>query len=161
MGLCMVVTECLHHGCAWAVNFHSSHVWMVATASPTYTVCGSNILDVAVCGCRYELRVAQPGSDPRMCLGGSCMAFCPAASAHEEAGVLLVGTEGGQLLRCQVGAPTGGSVAGRSAHGKALLTGPVQVNTGKGSQGLVACMTAGERGSLGAAQCRHACDCAV
>jgi hypothetical protein len=30
------------------------------------------------------------------------MAFCPPASAHEEAGLLLVGTEGGQLLRCQV-----------------------------------------------------------
>jgi hypothetical protein len=30
------------------------------------------------------------------------MAFCPPASTHEEAGLLLVGTEGGQLLRCQV-----------------------------------------------------------
>jgi hypothetical protein len=46
----------------------------------------------------------QPGRDPRMCLGGSCMAFCPPGSEHEEAGLLLVGTEGGQLLRCQVGA---------------------------------------------------------
>lgn len=52
---------------------------------------------------RYELRAAQPGRNPRTCLGGSCMAFCPAASAHEEASLLLVGTEGGQLLRCQVG----------------------------------------------------------
>jgi hypothetical protein len=52
--------------------------------------------------CRYELRLAQPGRDPRTCLGGSCLAFCPAASTHEEASMLLVGTEGGQLLRCQV-----------------------------------------------------------
>jgi hypothetical protein len=51
---------------------------------------------------RYEIRLAQPGSDPRTCLGGSCMAFCPPASTHEEAGLLLVGTEGGRLLRCQV-----------------------------------------------------------
>lgn len=32
------------------------------------------------------------------------MALCPLGSEHEEAGLLLVGTEGGQLLRCQVGA---------------------------------------------------------
>lgn len=31
------------------------------------------------------------------------MAFCPPGSTHEEAGLLLVGAEGGKLLRCQVG----------------------------------------------------------
>lgn len=43
-----------------------------------------------------------PGNDMRLLLGGSCMTFCPAGTAHEEASLLLVGTEGGKLLRCQV-----------------------------------------------------------
>jgi hypothetical protein len=38
----------------------------------------------------------------RLLLGGSCLAFCPAATAHEEASLVVVGTEGGRLLRCQV-----------------------------------------------------------
>lgn len=43
-----------------------------------------------------------PGRDVQLLLGGSCMTFCPPASAHEEAALLLVGAEGGRLLRCQV-----------------------------------------------------------
>jgi hypothetical protein len=61
--------------------------------------------------CRYELRVCQvPGlhASPGVPLRGACMAFCPNASTHEEAGLLLVGTEGGRLLRCQVCARAGG-----------------------------------------------------
>jgi hypothetical protein len=52
--------------------------------------------------CRYELQWMSPGAEVRLLLGGSCMAFCPAATAHEEASLLVVGTEGGRLLRCQV-----------------------------------------------------------
>jgi hypothetical protein len=44
----------------------------------------------------------SPGAEMRLLLGGSCLAFCPAATAHEEVSLVVVGTEGGRLLRCQV-----------------------------------------------------------
>ncbi|WIA14099.1 hypothetical protein OEZ85_002646 [Tetradesmus obliquus] len=50
----------------------------------------------------YELQWMSPGAEMRLLLGGSCLAFCPAATAHEEASLMVVGTEGGRLLRCQV-----------------------------------------------------------
>ncbi|KAF6254151.1 WD40-repeat-containing domain protein [Scenedesmus sp. NREL 46B-D3] len=50
----------------------------------------------------YELQWMSPGAETRLLLGGSCLAFCPAATAHEEASLVVVGTEGGRLLLCQV-----------------------------------------------------------
>lgn len=57
--------------------------------------------------CSYELRLhsSGPTAAAAACLGGSAMAFCPDAAitgADSEAGTLLVGTESGRLLRCQV-----------------------------------------------------------
>jgi hypothetical protein len=54
------------------------------------------------CCCRYELQWMSPGAEMRLLLGGSCLAFCPAATAHEEVSLVVVGPEGGRLLRCQV-----------------------------------------------------------
>ncbi|KAF8066252.1 Wdr34 [Scenedesmus sp. PABB004] len=47
----------------------------------------------------YELRWAPPERELPVTLGGSCMAFCPAGSAHEEAAALLVGDISDASLR--------------------------------------------------------------